>query len=1021
MANWSDLAKQTQDVIDKAVAAVTTTKVTQSKLEQQLDYTDRKVDEIHNLDAEAHPDIREQLSKFFDPPTISGPSAVEYGEENTWEFDAVTRLPLVKLEKFYVDFMDGTPREVVPANPDGSTIWKHTFYGERNSTIWFTVTAYGNSFVSEKTRQELFLTHHLPPDMSNMVCTLPTIVNRGQTYTFQYYGVTDEDGDLVKVNLNASSTKLTFSATDSLEPNQEYTLSVAGDANDPEDVSVTFTAIDARGLTTTKTYIVHINGIPNISNLAHTLPNRLTANTSVMARFSGITDADGESTDITIDLASSIPEITFGKTTGIKLNEDVSIITSSSATPGTAYTLTLTIHDGDGAVVTTTLSSMINILPDISGLVTNQREYMFPSESREYTYSGAVDADDQEVIYGFETDYPGIIEFSKTNGVQANEPVLVTLGAAAVRGQAYTYRVTATDKSGAVSKTTRTIKVNQKISESDISYTPTGYSTATEPSTQYTLDFTPTTNPDGRDLIYSIVADDIEDLTFESTGAHSFVFTSPGETTVARGSSYTATVTADDGVEKTIRKITINQNQVPDVTNFSLVTVKYLTAGITNKGTVVGVTNEDGTPVTFTATSSITSITIPGTNEIDKAFDINVSSDALPGQEFTITFTFTDGNGGTSTAQYTGQINAAPDITGMTLEGLPSHLVPGSSYTLKLTGASDPNAEGITYTIQNPGAGLTFSKYTDIAEGEAFTMVVSSDVVRGSNISFVVAAVDPSAALTGRTYTAAVNRILTADECLTWLPAFRHPDTTTYATNAVLVDADGHSLSYTLSSSDANVQFVTQQDTTPVATLTNFTPTANNKFGLRILPGATRDTEVTITAAITDGFETWNGTKTFRIKAFPTEVTVAGDGLANFRGGNEFKISVAFSWVDPDSSRGYDSSLTTWTGYTSNGYYVGSTGVQYTSAASVTLRAPKVAKVTNTTIAITLNVSDGISSVANTYNVPITVNPIIVTAKPTITSPKNNEEVAYEGFTISITSAVTAVDMDENNVYPSAG
>lgn len=1025
MANWSELAKQSQEVINSAVAAVTTTKYTQTKLEQQMDYTDEAVG-THNYDGEAHPDIREQLSRLFDPPTISGPNTVEYGEEATFEFSAVARVNFVKLEKFYVDFMDGSPRETIIANEEGPTLWKHTFYGERNSNIWFTVMAYGSSFLSDKTKQDLLLTHHIAPDMSEMTTTLPEIVNHSQTYTFMYANVTDEDGDLATVDLSCASESLIFTETKNLQPNQEYSFKVKENVVDAEDIIVTFTATDERGLKTTRAYSVHVNAVPVVGSITHTLPNRLTAGTTVMARFSGITDEDGDPEDITYDITSSIPEITFGKTSGIHQNEDISVITSSDAVPGTPYTLSLTIHDADGAVTSYSLESAINILPRLDGLVTNQHDYMYPGETQSYTFSGGVDADDNEVTYGFETDYPGIISFNKTTGVAANTPVAFTLGSGAVRGQAYTYRVTGTDKSGAVAKVTRTIRTNRKVTASQIVMTPDKFKHNTEPGQEYILTFTPDTDVDGHVITYNLTSDDGK-VTFSQQDANHISFTSPTEDSVPRGSSYTATLTADDGYEVVTKAITIQQNRVPVTDDFQLVTVKYLTAGATNRATVIGVNDPDKTKVFFKATPSIQSISIAD-GEVDKTFDIVVAPDALPGQTFTIDFAFTDEDGGTAAAQYSGQINAAPVIDAMKLNGLPEYLIPGNRYTLTVTGAVDPNTEGITYAIQNPTLGLTFSKYESIGDGEEFTLVVDNSIERGATASFVVAAVDPSLATTGRTYTAKVNRIMTGDDTLVWLPRFRHPDTTTWAESAYMNDADGHALTYTVTSDNPVVQFVTKDSSTgevvesePMAKLSSFTPTATSKFGIKISPDAPRGTPVKITASVTDGLETWHGEVNLNIKTLPTEFKVTSDGFETLKGGAEFAVPIIATWVDSDTSLGYDGTLTTWSGFSANGFRMGTVSSSYISGATSDLQAPKVAEVTPATITVSLAISDGISVVNNNYTFEVTVNPIWVTKQPAITYPVEGQEVPYEGYTFTWDAAECVADMDESMKYPSDG
>lgn len=1023
MISWQELAKQQQAVIDQATDAIVTTKKTQTKLEQQLDYADYAVS-THNVDGEAHPDIREQMSRFFDDPTISGPDAVEYGEENTWQFNATARTNIAKLEKFYVDHMDGT-REIVPANSDGPTSWSHVFTGERNTYIWFSVMAYGSSFFSDKVTQKLWLTHHLPPDMSKMTCTLPDVVNHGETHTFRYAGVTDEDGDLARVDAESSSDHIKLNLGADLQPDTDYTITVNDDLTEPEDVSITFTATDQLGLKTTRVYVVHINGLPKVNNLTHTLPNRITANTTYKARISGITDPDGEPSEITYSIESNIPAITFSKSTGINQNEDITVICGEVAA-GTPYTLTVTAKDRHGGTAQTTIDSTINTLPNLSGLTTNLHAYMYPGESQSIYLTGGVDSDDHEVTYSLETDYPGVLQFSKAVGIKDNEKFTFTASSAAIRGNTYTYRVIGTDVSQASVSVTRNVKINRKITASQIVLDADKFVKCTEPSTEYIVTLNPATDADGHTLNYRVTSSD-EHCTVESMSANQISLTSPSEDTVARGGSYKLRVVADDGYETVGTDVTINQNRVPDVSNFKLVTVKYLTAGIANKATVTGVTDPDNTKVTFTVQSSLNSITFPENNGQlvpDLPFEIIVDPEAVPGQTFTLTFTFKDEDGGINTATYDGQINAAPEVTNLVIDGLPQYVIPGNTYPIRLHGAVDPNGEGITYTMQNPVTGVSFSKTSGIAENEEISLIIAPDVTRGDTLFFTVAAVDPSNASTGKTFQFKVNQVLNGTTALSWAPKFRHPGTTTWADSAVLVDQDGHALAYTITANTPLVTFCTTDATTGQTTedltsLEAFTPSATKKFGIKLDPSLPRGTVVVLNASVTDGYETWRSETNLYVKKFP--INFRTDRDINQKGGNEFSQDYIISWDDEDISLGYTSTLTSWTGFAQEYYSIGNAGTVYTSGNTVHIKLAKVATETPRVFNISLAISDGITVVNNNYELNTTAQPIIVTAPPSITYPINGQEVPYEGFTITWTEIATMVDMDQDHVYPSDG
>ena len=832
MVSWLELAKQQQEVIDNATEALVVTKKTQVKIEQQIGYADKAVG-AHNVNVEAHPDMREQMTRFFDPPAITGPKAIEYGEKNTWTFQGSPRpfvADKVKVEKYLIDLMDGTRIEV-PADESGVGTWEYAFEGERNSAIWFTAMTYGGKSVSDKTTHEMLLTKHTPPDLSKMTCTLPSVVNAGTTYTFRFNGIITEDSGLACIDIESSSPNITLSLGANVQQDTDYTIAVGAGARNPENVNFTFTATDSRGLKSTRVYVVRINSIPDMGNFTHTLPNRLIANTTSIGRFSGVTDQDGRATEIRLAIQSSIPEITFGKNSGIKLNEDVSIIVGE-VSPGTPYRLTVTATNKDGGANTTTIDSTINRAPAISTLTTNIKSYMNPDEIQSnVSFNGVVDADNRAVTYSLETDYPEIIQFSKYYNIAENENITLHVTSSAVSGNVYTYRVIATDTSLTSVKTTREVRINRKITTSD--------------------------------------------------------------------------------------------------------------------------------------------------------------------------------------------------ITNMVLEGLPKIVIPGTSYTLRVHGAVDPGGGGITYSFQNPVVGLSFSKMSQIGENEEVTMMVSQEVTRGEDISFVLAAIDSSNIATGRTYTAKVNRILGSNTATAWIPRFRHPNTVTWADTAPIADDDGQAITYSITSDTPLVSFCTQDTNDPeslvedLVSLDRFTPTNTKKFGFKVSPGIVRGTIVALRVTATDGLETWRSETNVYIKQIPTNFRLDSD--VDLKGGAEFSEDHVFTWDDPDAANGYDTALTTWTGFVVDRYKIGQLGEKYSSAQTANICSPKVETDTTKEISVTLNISDGTTVVDQAYSFTVVTHPIEVTAPPTITYPIEGQSVPYKGYTLTWTEAKSMIDMDDEHPYPSAG
>ena len=231
------------------------------------------------------------------------------------------KIPLVNfisVEKFIVKLPDGT-KEEVPASENSAT-WKHIFEAERNSTITFSVQAFGAGFYSKSVTRDVLITHHLPPDMSNFYCSLPEVINGGSTYTFRISGVEDLDDDLSEITATSSNPKLVLSKTSALEQNVDYTLTVDGTLTSAEDVNVTFKATDAKGLFTTSVVHLHVNGIPNVNGFTTSLPARMVPGTVVKMRVTGVVDPEIDTYDgIIYSVSSTSDKIIFSKSANISI------------------------------------------------------------------------------------------------------------------------------------------------------------------------------------------------------------------------------------------------------------------------------------------------------------------------------------------------------------------------------------------------------------------------------------------------------------------------------------------------------------------------------------------------------------------------------------------------------------------------------------------------------------------------------------------------------------------------------
>ena len=568
--NVYDVLDQVQDVVDAAVEVVEQTTETQRILHKNRQYVDPKIS-THNEDPKAHEDIRgavasmtENMPSMITPPEVTGPSAVESGESGTWVFSSQSVISTVTVTGFTVVTSDGETFDIPATNGSGS--FTHTFTGTRNQVKFFNVTAYGSyDFTSKVVKKEFTVTIHLPPTMGNMQHTLPAVISHGQEYTFQISGITDPDDDLAQIDLTYDNSKITLSKSTDITQGEDITLTCGNIQGG--STTITVTATDDKGMTNTASIVLNLNQDPVAANISHTYPTKLNANSVNACRVSGFTDPDGDT--VTYSIASSIPEITFSKSTGIAANEDINVTVGNVAS-NTAYTLTLTFTDPHGGTTSAIISSSINNPPNMSGFVGTVASRLVPgSSNNNLTLSGATDADGDTVVYSL-SNIPTGFTFSKTTNIAENETITFSVPASAVRGQTYSVTVTATDSNNATNTGTVDFVINTLPNVNSVACT---LPDTVAPDTDYTISFSGATDVDGQTLSYtpSSTAANVNSAADLAANA-TFTLHTPTAASVARGSTWDLVVTVSDGLETASKTFTYTQNELPDVTNLDVTT-----------------------------------------------------------------------------------------------------------------------------------------------------------------------------------------------------------------------------------------------------------------------------------------------------------------------------------------------------------------------------------------------------------------------------------------------------------------
>lgn len=94
--------------------------------------------------------------------------------------------------------------------------------------------------------------------------------------------------------------------------------------------------------------------------------------------------------------------------------------------------------------------------------------------------------------------------------------------------------------------------------------------------------------------------------------------------------------------------------------------------------------------------------------------------------------------------------SSQPNMTNFTTT-VPNNVTQNSTYNVAFSGATDPNGGAVTYSIDPQSSGLSFSKTSNIANGESVVMTVPSSVDISRSVSFLVRAMTASGGSVSRT------------------------------------------------------------------------------------------------------------------------------------------------------------------------------------------------------------------------------------------------------------------------------
>ncbi|WP_211941773.1 cadherin domain-containing protein [Cylindrospermopsis raciborskii] len=520
----------------------------------------------------------------------------------------------------------------------------------------------------------------------------------GDTLTYTLSGA-----DAGKFNIDSSTRLLSFKTP----PNFEVPGSAAGS----NTYSVTVTATDGGGLTTTQAVTVNVTDVPEVGNppVITSSSTFFVAENSTQVGTIIATDADGNTLTYSISGGADRSLFTINANTGaLSFVNAPNFEVPTDVGTNNVYNLQIQVTDGNNPV---TQDLIIN--------VTNVNE-----TPTDLTLSATSIAENQgigTVVGNFSTTDPdagNTFTYSLVTGTGSIDNSSFTIVGNQLRTAAafdfetknsYSIRVRSTDQGGQFFEKQLTINVTN-VNEAPTFANPTATFNTPENSTNVgTID--PATDPDGGDILnYTLSGTDATKFNF-NTITRALSFKTPPDFEAPGSNTYSLTITATDvrGLNAT-QTVTVNVTNVNEAPTFANPTATFPVAeNSTTVGTIAPATDPDaGDTLTYTLSGADA-----GKFNIDSSTrllsfktppNFEVPGSAAGSNTYSVTVTATDGGGLTTTQAVTVNVTDVPEV------GNPPVITSSSTFFVAENStavgniiATDADGNTLTYSI-NGGA-----------------------------------------------------------------------------------------------------------------------------------------------------------------------------------------------------------------------------------------------------------------------------------------------------------------------------
>jgi hypothetical protein len=572
----------------------------------------------------------------------------------------------------------------------------------------------------------------------------------------------DPDGDSLnysitgnEIKIDSSSGILTFVTAPDYETKNSYTATVTvSDGTDSVTQVITVNVIDVDETVPNEAPVI-------TSSATFSAAENQTAIGTVTA-----TDADGDSLTYSIS----------GSEINISSSGVLTFVTAPDYETKNSYTATVTVSDGTDSVTQVITVNVIDVdetVPNEAPVITSSATFSAAENQTAIGTVTATDADGDSLTYSTEGQEINI----SSSGV-------LTFDSAPDYETKNTYTTTVTVSDGTES-TSQNITVNVTDVDENVAPTITSSATFSAAENQTTIGQVIATDADGDSLTYSISGSEIN---ISSSGVLTFVTAPDYETK----NTYTTTVTVSDGTESTTQNITVNVTNVND--NAPVIT-SATTFSLAENNTAIGsvtATDADGDSLTYSISGSEINISSSGVLTFVTAPDYETKN------SYTATVTVSDG------AESTTQ-NITVNVTDVD-ETVPNE-APVIASSATFSAAENQTTIGQVIATDADGDSLTYSvsgSEINISSSGVLTFASAPDYETKNSYTATVTVSDGTASTT-QNITVNVTDVNDNAPVITSAATFSAAENQTAIGTVTATDADGDSLTYSVSGSEINI------------------------------------------------------------------------------------------------------------------------------------------------------------------------------------------------------------------------